>query len=95
MKTVNEIKPSYTFYIEPKLGKLYSQLKNENVSVDDMKRNVRNYIYDSLYSYVVNGKVHYMKKRWFIGELESLETKKQVYFLCLNSVNKSRETPVR
>lgn len=95
MKTVNQIKPAYTFYLEPKLGKLYSQMTNRNVTVEDMKRNVRNYIYDARYSFTSNGRVQFTKKHWFLDELESLETKKQVYFLCRNSVNKAKETEVR
>lgn len=94
-KTVNEVQPSYTHYLEPKLGKLYSQMTNQNVSVEDMKQNVRNYIYPARYSFKQNGRVVYTKKKWFKEELESLETKKQVYFLCRNSVRKAQETEAR
>ncbi len=94
-KTVNEVQPSYTHYLEPKLGKLYAQMYNKNVSVEDMKRNVNNYIYPARYSFKQNGRTVYTKKKWFKEELESLETKKQVFRLCYNSVNKARITEAR
>lgn len=94
-KTVNEIQQSYTFYLEPNLGKLYYQMINPNISIEDMKRNVNNYIYPASYSFTKNGQTFYTKKKWFKEELAKLETKKQIYFLCRNSVRKAKETSVR
>ena len=94
-KTVNEVSPAYTHYLEPKLGKLYVQMANPKVSLSDMKRNVRNYIYPARYSFKSNGQVVYTKKRWFMDTLKELTLKSQVYFFCLNSVNKARETEAR
>ena len=95
MKTVNQNKKAYTYYLEEKLGKLYSQMVNPNVSLDNMKRNVKNYIYDATYSYKVNGQTQLTKKKWFVDTLEDIDTKKGIYFLCLNSVRRARATEAR
>jgi hypothetical protein len=92
LKTVNEVKNAYTFYLQPKLGKIYSMSKNDNVSLDTMKNIVRSYIKPAKYSYPTG---NLTKKAWFQDELDSLTTKKQVYFLCRNSVNKAKETIAR
>jgi len=95
IKTVNQVKRAYTFYLEEKLNKLYSQMVNDNVSLEDMKRNVRNYIYNASYSYQDNGRTIYTKKRWFTNTLNDLSSKQGVYFLCLNSVRRARATEAR
>ncbi len=95
MKTVNQIKRAYTFYLEEKLNKLYSQMVNSKVSLEDMKRNVRNYIYPASYSYQSNGRTIYTKKRWFTNTLNDLSSKQGIYFLCLNSVRRARATEAR
>jgi hypothetical protein len=93
--TVNELPNAYTYYLEEKLGKLYSQMLNKNVSVEDMKKNVYNYIWNSVYSFKKNGVTVYTKKKWFVETLRELESKKQIYFLCRNSVKRARETEAR
>ena len=95
MKTVNEVKRAYTFYLKLKLGKLYAQMLNKSVSLDAMKKNVKNYIFDAGYSYKQNGKTCFTEKKWFIETLNNLETKQQVYLFCLNSVKKAQETIAR
>ena len=95
MKTVNQVKPAYTHYIQPKLGKLYAQMKNESVSTEDMKRNIRNYIYPARYSFKQNGRTIYTKKAWFLNELDNIETKQGLYFFCVNSVRRAKETIAR
>lgn len=92
MKTVNQIKPAYTHYIEPNLGKIYSMSKNNDVSLRMLKNIIKSYIKPARYSYPVG---NLTKKDWFQNELESLTTKRQVYFLCRNSVNKARQTLAR
>lgn len=93
LKTVDEMATSYTYYLEPKIGKLYAQMVRDDVSLEDMKRNVRNYVWNANYSWTsMNGQKHYTKKKWFLETLNSLETKKDVYFLCRNSINKAKET---
>ena len=91
-KTVNEVRNAYTFYLQPKLGKIYSMSKNRNVDLETMKTIVRSYIKPATYSYPTK---NLTKKDWFQKELASLETKKQVYFLCRNSVNKAKRTIAR
>lgn len=95
MKTVNQNKKAYTYYLEEKLGKLYSQMVNAKVSLEDMKRNVRNYIYDATYSYKSNGQTMFTKKKWFTETLNDIDSKQGVYFLCLNSVRRARATEAR
>ena len=93
LKTVDEMVTSYTYWLEPKIGKLYAQMIRDDISLDDMKRNVRNYVWNANYSWTSeNGQKHFTKKKWFLETLNSLETKKDVYFLCRNSINKAKET---
>lgn len=93
LKTVDEMATSYAYYLEPKIGKLYAQMVRDDVSLEDMKRNVRNYVWNANYSWTsMNGQKHFTKKKWFLETLASLETKKDVYFLCRNSINKAKET---
>lgn len=92
-KTVDEMATSYAYYLEPKIGKLYTQMVRDDVSLEDMKRNVRNYVWNANYSWTSkDGQKHFTKKKWFLETLASLETKKAVYFLCRNSINKAKET---
>ena len=42
MKTVNELKNAYTYYLEGKMNKIYGMAINDDISLDDMKRNIRN-----------------------------------------------------
>lgn len=93
VKTVNEIARSYTYYLEPKISKLYGMCKNRNVSLDDMKKNVFNYIYDaSTYYYDSNGKKVNMKKVEFLDNVNSMKTKYEIYWYCVNSVRRARAT---
>lgn len=93
LKTVNKVLSSYTYYLEPKMNKIYSQMINDNVSLEDMKKNIRNYIWSAGYYWASeNGQKYFTKKKWFLETLDTLETKKSVYFLCKNSVNKAKET---
>jgi hypothetical protein len=91
-KTVNEVKNAYTFYLQPNLGKIYAMSKNPKVSLGAMKGIIRSYISPATYSYPEN---QLTKKAWFQDELESLETKKQVYLFCRNSVRKAKQTIAR
>lgn len=96
LKTVNKVLSSYTYYLEPKMNKIYSQMINDNVSLEAMKKNIRNYIWSASYSWTSeNGQKYFTKKKWFLETLGTLETKKSVYFLCKNSVNKAKETLVK
>ena len=97
IRTVNEVSRCYTYYLEQKINKIYSQMTNEDVSIEDMRRNIKSYIYPSLYSFYSkkSGKLTYTKKKWFIEQLNSSKTKKQIYFLCRNSIRKARETEAR
>ena len=91
-KTVNEVKNAYTYYLEEKLNKIYGMSMNDEVSLDDMKRNIRNYVWDAAYSYKENGKTVFTKKKWFLDTVSNISSKKELYFLCRNSVNKARQT---
>ena len=91
-RTVNEVRNAYTFYLQPKLGKIYSMSRNPNVSLDAMKAIVRSYIKPAKYSYPVN---NLMKKAWFQNVITDIETKEDVYYLCRNSVRKAKRTIAR
>ena len=91
-KTVNTTKNSYTFYLEPKLQKLYAMMTKDDISLEAMKRNIKLYIEPAKYSYTVNGETRYTKKKWFLEEVEAATTKQQLYYLCRNSVRKAQET---
>jgi len=93
-KTVNEVLPSYTHYLEPKLGKLYFQMASSSVPLENMKKNIRNYVYPARYSYSKDGQVYYTKKKWFLDKIDNMNTKSQLYMFCRNSVRKAKETLV-
>ena len=95
MKTVNQVKPAYTYYLEPKLNQIYAMAFLNSATLDGMKKNVRRYIAPARRTYKVNGVKHNMKKVWFLDELDKLETKKEVFFLCNNSVKRARATLAR
>lgn len=91
-KTVNEVKNAYTYYLEEKLNKIYGMSVNGQVSLLDMKKNIRNYVWNATYSYKENGQTMFTKKKWFLDTVDSMNSKKDLYFLCRNSVNKARQT---
>lgn len=91
-KTVNEAKTAYTYYLEEKMNKIFGMVKNDKVSLEDMKRNIRNYIWNASYSYEDNGKTVYTKKKWFIETMNSMDNKSDLFFFCRNSVNKAKQT---
>ena len=91
-KTVNEVKNAYTYYLEEKLNKIYGMSVNGQVSLSDMKKNIRNYVWNATYSYKENGQTMFTKKKWFLDTVDSMNSKKDLYFLCRNSVNKARQT---
>lgn len=91
-KTVNNVKNSYTFYLEPKIQKLYAMMVNEDIPLEAMKHNIKLYIEPAKYSYQVKGQTYYTKKKWFLEEVELATTKQQLYYLCRNSVRKAKET---
>lgn len=92
MKTVNQVKNAYTYYLEDKMKQIYGMRKNDNVSLESMKGIIKSYIKDAKYSYKENGYTLLTKKQWFISTLNSLENKDSVYFFCRNSVRKAKET---
>ena len=93
--TVNEVSRSYTYYLEEKLGKIYSMSVSRSVPLEAMRRNIFNYIYDAQMSYpTASGKV-YTKKKWFLDQVNSIDDKKQLYWLCRNSVMKARRTEAK
>ena len=92
MKYVDEVKNSYTYYLEKKLNKIYGMWTNNSVSLDDMKRNIRNYIWDATYSYKVGTKTMYTKKKWFLDTVDTIGSKKELYYLCRNSIKKAQQT---
>lgn len=94
-KTVNEVRPAYTYYLEPKLDKIYAMAFLNDATLEDMKRNIKHYVAPARSSYTKNGVKHVMKKVWFLNELDKLETKQEVFNLCNNSVNKARATLAR
>ena len=91
-KTVNEVRNAYTFYLQPKLGKIYAMAHNKNVDLETMKNIVRSYIKPAKTTYPVNNQ---MKKVWFKKVIDEIETKEDLYFLCRNSVNKAKRTIAR
>ena len=91
-KYVDEVKNSYTYYLEQKLNKIYGMWTNKDVSIEDMKRNIRNYIWDATYSYKQNGKTMYTKKKWFLETVDEIDTKSGLYYLCRNSIKKAQQT---
>lgn len=88
---VNQIKNAYTYYLDHKLNKLYAMSINNNVTLDAMRKNIRNYIWNAIYSYPQN---NYTKKKWFLNTVYSINNKYDLYMFCRNSVNKARITPV-
>ena len=92
MKTVNEVKRAYTFYLEGKLGKIYSMAHNKNVSLEAMKNIVKSYTKPATYSYPIK---QHTKLKWFKETVDSITSKTQLYYLCRNSVNKARLTEAR
>ena len=93
--TVNEVKQAYTYYLEEKLGKIFSMSKNKAVSLNVMQGIVKSYIAKARYSYPTKHGKKLTKKQWFLDQVDSAESKKSLYFLCLNSVNKARQTEAR
>lgn len=96
MKTVNEISKSYTYYLEPKLRQIYGMSVINKVSIETMKRNIYNYIYNAT-SYYTNdyGEMVPTKKAEFLNKIKNMTTKKEIYLYCRNSVNKAKKTKVR
>lgn len=95
-KTVNEVGTSYTSYLAPKLGKIYAKSINPNISLDTMKKNIRNYIWNAAYSFEdETGRTEYTKKRRFLNTANSIDDKTKLYFLCLNSVKKAKQIIAR
>jgi len=91
-KTVNQVKNAYTFYLQPKLGKIYSMSKNNNVELEAMKRIVKSYVKEARYSYPVN---QLTKLQWFKNTVDEIDSKKQLYFFCRNSVRRAQATLAR
>lgn len=95
-KTVDESALAYTYYLKPKLSKIYAQAFYYNVSVDELKKNVYNYIYKAAYSWKdSNGKTHFTRKKEFIENLNALENNAEIYWYCVNSVNKAKITEAK
>ena len=92
MKTVNEVKNAYTYYLQPKLGKIYSMSKNKKISLDVMKAIIKNYVRPARYGWPVGNKT---KLPWFKETVDEISSKKELYFFCLNSVNKAKRTEAR
>lgn len=91
MKTVNEVRNSYTYYLEPKLRQIYGMSVMKKVSIDMMKRNIYNYIYNATAYYTDDcGKRVPTKKAEFLNKINNMESKKEIYWYCRNSVNKAR-----
>ena len=95
MKTVNEVKNSYTYYLQEKLPEINRMLYGKEISLDDMKRNIKNYIWNATYSYKVNGQTKYTKKQWFLSQVDQCPNKMKLYYLCVNSIMKAEETIAR
>ena len=91
-KMVDEVKNSYTYYLENKLNKIYYMSKCRDVSLEIMKKNIRNYIWDATYSYTHNGKTMYTKKKWFLETMDEIDSKKDLFFFCQNSIRKAQQT---
>lgn len=95
MKTVNEVRNSYTYYLEPKLRQIYGMSVMKKVSIDMMKRNIYNYIYNATAYYTDDcGKRVPTKKAEFLNKINNMESKKEIYWYCRNSANKARKTLV-
>ena len=94
-KTVNELKNSYAYYIEAKLNKIYAMSKLDTVSLDAMKKNVKNYVYNATYSYQENGQTYYTKKQEFLDNVDSMKDKSELARYCYNVVNKAKDTIAR
>lgn len=95
METVNEVSKSYTYYLEPKLKQIYRMSVMKKVSIDTMRKNIRNYIYNATTYYTDDyGKRVPTKKVEFLDKINDMESKKEIYWYCRNSVDKARETAV-
>ena len=92
MKTVDQVKNAYTYYLEDKLNKIYYMSRSSVVSLDDMKRNIRSYIWDAAYSYTQSDTTMYTKKKWFLDTMNNITNKKDLFFLCRNSIRKAQQT---
>lgn len=91
-KTVNEIGTAYTYYLENKIKQIWSMSENREVSIEDMKKNIRHYIWNAAYK-TADGTL--TKKQWFIDTVNGMSSKKDIYWFCVNSINKARETVAR
>lgn len=95
METVNEVSKSYTYYLEPKLKQIYRMSVMKKVSIDTMRKNIRNYIYNATTYYTDDyGKRVPTKKVEFLDKINDMESKKEIYWYCRNSVDKARATAV-
>lgn len=93
MKTVNEIKNSYAHYLVPKIRQIYGMSVLRKVSIEAMRKNIYNYIYDAPAYYTdESGNRLPTKKVEFLKNIDNMDTKKEIYRYCLNSVNKARKT---
>lgn len=95
MKTVNEVKNSYTYYLESKLKQIYWMSVIKQVRIDWMKKNIYNYIYNATTYYTDDcGNKVSTKKVEFLNKINNMKSKKEIYWYCKNSVNKARKTIV-
>lgn len=95
MKTVNKVRNSYTYYLEPNLRQIYWMSVMKQVRIDWMKKFIYNYIYDATTYYTDDyGKKVPTKKVEFLNKINNMKSKKEIYWYCRNSVNKARKTIV-
>ena len=68
---------------------------SRKVSIETMRKNIYNYIYNATTYYINDyGNRVPTKKVEFLKNINNMETKKEIYWYCLNSINKARETSV-
>lgn len=91
-KTVNEIKSAYTYYLEQKRPQIYGMMVRKDVSLDVMKKNIANYIFNASYK-TADGTP--TKKKWFLETMNKMISKKDIYWFCINSINKAKTTIAR
>lgn len=93
--TVNETKRAYTYYLEQKMKQIWGMWQNKKVSLETMKKNIFNYIFDAASYYIdTAGNKVPMKKQEFLKNVEAMVSKEDVYWYCYNSVNKAKRTPL-
>lgn len=96
MKTVNEVKNAYTFYLEKKMPKIYGMWKSNSIPIESMRKNIKSYIVKATYQYTdACGNICFTRKKDFVESIDTLQSKEDIYWRCFNAVRCAKNIEAR